>query len=63
MKNYNVKAIINFDDIEEKVQRKQNDIFKITKERYLYLKEHKAVELIGIDKIEKKETKETKTKK
>lgn len=78
MKNYLVKATINFNDMEEKTEmgtdtpRKINDVFYCTKERYEYLKEHNAVMLVGIDEIkeqsviEKKETiknNETKKKK
>lgn len=50
MKNYKVRATINFDDIEENnVRRYAGDSeWLCTKERYLYLKEHDAVELIEI---------------
>lgn len=60
MKNYNVEAIIDFKDLEEKVQRKVGDKFKCTKERYEYLignnpKRKVAVKLINIDKEIKEE--------
>lgn len=60
MKNYLVKALINFSDTKERTpegldtQRKVNDEFYCDKERYLFLKEHNAVMLIGIDEIKKK---------
>ena len=71
MKNYVVKAIIDFNDVEEKTEmgtdtpRQRNvSIWNCTKERYEYLKEHNAVELVGIDKIEEvKEEKPKTTKK
>jgi len=53
-----VKALINFDDVEEKVHRKANESEWIcTKERADYLLEHKAIEIIEEIKEEKKETK------
>lgn len=67
MKNYIVKTIKNFNDMQEKTEmgtdtpRKVGDVFNCTKDRYLYLKEHNAVELVGIEKAEeKKENKTTK---
>ena len=48
MKNYKVRAIKNFKDKVEQVERIKSDEFDCTKERYEYLKEKKAVELIGI---------------
>lgn len=57
MKNYIVKAIINFNDTAEKTKegndtpRQMNDIFYCDKERYLFLKEHNAVMLMGIDEF------------
>ena len=58
MKNYLVRARINFNDVEEKDERgcdtprKANiSEWKCTKERYEYLKNHNAVELLGIDEI------------
>lgn len=55
MKNYKVKAIRYFVDKEEMEERKVNDEFYCTKERYKFLKEHKAVELIEIEVEEEKE--------
>ncbi|MBP5694459.1 MAG: hypothetical protein J6X03_03275 [Bacilli bacterium] len=71
MKNYVVKAIIDFNDVEEKTEmgtdtpiQRNVSILNCTKERYEYLKEHNAVELVGIDKIEEvKEEKPKTTKK
>lgn len=58
MKNYLVKARINFDDVEEKneygcnTKRKANEsTWYCTKERYEFLKSHNAVVLMGIDEI------------
>ena len=49
MDNYKVKAIINFDDVEAGVHREANkSIFTCSAERYAYLKEHNAVELIEV---------------
>lgn len=61
MKNFVVKSLIDFNDYEGKdtssqneyVERKINDIFLCTKERYLQLKEHGAVMLYGINKVVK----------
>ena len=47
MKNYKVKALRNFKDKVEQIERIKNDEFDCTKERYEFLKENKAVELIG----------------
>lgn len=71
MKNYLVKAIINFDDTTEQdenglnIKRNANvSTWYCTKERYEFLKEHNAVILMGIDKIEiKKEVKKKTSKK
>lgn len=58
MKNYKVRALFGFNDTAEKTAtggdtpRKIGDIWNCTKERYEFLKDHKAVELVGIDKIE-----------
>lgn len=57
MKNYNVEAVISFNDIEEKIQRVPGDNFKCTKQRYEYLLAHNAIKLIGIDEEKKKEIK------
>ena len=54
MKNYEVKAIKNFKDALENKERQTNDIFLCTKERYEYLKEHNAVELVKVIEEEKK---------
>ena len=56
MKNYKVRVIRPFNDMVEKTDdgkdrpRKINELFYCTKERYEYLKLHKVVELMGIDK-------------
>ena len=58
MKNYKVRALFSFNDTVEKTEngtdtpRKNGDVWNCTKERYEFLKDHKAVELVGIDKIE-----------
>lgn len=56
MKDYIVKAIINFNDTVEKNERgldtprmAQVSVWNCTKERYEYLKEHSAVILVGIE--------------
>lgn len=46
MKNYYVKCIMKFTDIEENTLREVNDEFWCTKERYEYLKDNNAVILI-----------------
>ena len=60
MKNFVVKSLLDFNDYEGKdvnqntndyVERKANDGFLCTKERYLQLKEHGAVMLYGINKV------------
>lgn len=69
MKNYFVKAIIAFNDTMEKdkdgkdTPRTKNDTFYCTKERYEFLKEHNAVELMGIDKVEQVKPTKKKTSK
>lgn len=51
-----VKAIINFNDVEEKKQRiKDESIWECSEERANYLLEHNAIEIIGVPKKEKKE--------
>ena len=63
MKNYNVLALIDFYDKEEKVQRvvgEETSKFKCTKERYEYLsgnndKKLVAVKLLNIDEENKEE--------
>lgn len=69
MKNYVVKALIDFNDVEEKTEtgadtpRTANvSVWNCTKERYEYLKEKNAVMLVGIDEI-KEEPKPTKKNK
>lgn len=65
MKNYKVKALINFDDVVENEKRVAGEsIFNVSAERYEFLREHNAVELIEIEKTEepKKEVKTTKKK-
>lgn len=58
MKNYIVKAIINFNDTVEKNEygldtprKAEQSIWNCTKERYEFLKSKNAVVLVGIDKI------------
>lgn len=41
-----VKAIINFNDLQDKTKRKAGDIFECTKERAIFLLEHEAVKFI-----------------
>ena len=57
MKNYVVKVLRYFRDLEEKKERFVGDEFKTTKERYEYLKSKGAVELLKEPK-EKKEIEE-----
>ena len=54
MDNYKVKATINFDDNEHGGEHRiaNKSEWYCSKERYLFLKEHNAVELIEIEKIE-----------
>ena len=59
MKNYIVKAVINFNDVEEKTPEgldtpryAEKSIWNCTKKRYLYLKEHNAVILMCIENQE-----------
>ena len=55
---YLVRAKINFNDYEGREIRAENkytkrnkgDLFYCSRERYLYLKEHNAVELMAIEK-------------
>lgn len=57
MKNYKIRALFSFNDTAEKNQdgvdtpRKIGDVWNCTKERYEFLKNHNAVELVGIDEI------------
>lgn len=69
MKNYVVKAVRNFDDMEEKNEAGGNiprfaniSIWNCTKERYEYLKNHNAVILMGIDEVVEEPKEETKKK-
>ena len=56
MKNYKVKATRSFTDTVEEKHRVKEDEFLVNKERYEFLKEHNAVELIEVivPKVEKK---------
>lgn len=57
-KNYKVKALIKFIDIEENnTTRNINDIFLCERERFLYLEKKNAVELVEIVKEEPKKVK------
>lgn len=56
---YKVKAIINFNDLEEKTKRKVGDIFEVSKTRVDYLLDHGAVEVVEKTEIPIKEIKET----
>lgn len=70
MKIYKVKALFEFDDVEEGTRRfnetkeHQASIWNCTKERYEFLKDHNAVELIEvINEEEAKKEKEQEEKK
>lgn len=65
MKNYKVIATRYFKDSSEidentglKKERKANDVFNCTKERYEFLKANNAVKLVKIIEEQKKEIKE-----
>lgn len=70
MDNYIVKATMKFYDYGGKditgggdfVERKAGDIFKCTAERYAYLKDHNAVELIEIEAIKEESRRKQKSK-
>ena len=69
MKNYIVKALINFNDTAEKTEtgvdtpRQANvSVWNCTKERYEFLKSKNAVMLMGIEEIKPKKTTKTKKK-
>ena len=63
MKNYLVKALINFNDNEENgVRRTPEETFYCTKERFEFLRDHNAVMLLEILKQEEPKKKETKKK-
>lgn len=58
MKNYIVKAIRNFNDVEEKNEfgldtprKAEQSIWNCTKERYEFLKQNNAVVLMGIEEV------------
>lgn len=53
MKNYVVKVLRYFKDLEEKKERLVGDEFETTKERYEFLKSKDAVELVKIIEEEK----------
>ena len=66
---YKVRALINFDDVKvqdengKNVKRIANQSeWEVNKDRYLFLKEHNAVELVEVIPI-KKETNKSKTTK
>lgn len=71
MKNYVVKASMEFDDYEgleikpenPRTKRKIGDVFNVTKERYEYLEGRGLVTLVGIDKLPSLDKKATKKKK
>lgn len=44
-----VKATMQFDDLQENVKRKKGDIFEVSKERAEFLFSHNAVEFVGIE--------------
>ena len=59
MDNYKVRATINFDDLEAGVRREAGKSeWTCSKERYLFLKEHNAVELVEVEKVELPKTEE-----
>lgn len=49
-----VKAIVNIDDLQDKVFRPVGSIFEVDKERAEYLLKNKAIEIIKEDKSKKK---------
>lgn len=53
MKNYVVKVLRYFKDLEEKKERLVGDEFETTKERYEFLKSKNAVELVKVIEEEK----------
>lgn len=71
MKNYVVKATMQFDDYggleikpeNPRITRKIGDVFNVTKERYEYLEGRGLVTLVGIDKLPSPVKKVTKKKK
>ena len=62
MKNYYVKCIIKFDDMEDKTLREVNDEFWCTKDRYEFLSKNNAVTLIEVKQDKPKVSKPKKVK-
>lgn len=58
MKNYVVKVLRYFKDLEEKKERLVGDEFETSKERYEFLKSKDAVELVKVIEEEKEENEE-----
>lgn len=58
MKNYVVKVLRYFRDLEEKKDRFVGDEFETTKERYEFLKSKDAVELVKVIEEKKEENEE-----
>lgn len=52
MKNYKVRALFEFDDIEENLLRLKDQEFYVDADRYEYLYKAQAVELVSIDELE-----------
>ncbi len=48
MKNYEVKALYDFNDLDEGKRRLKDEVFKCTEARYNVLLKHNAVELLDI---------------
>lgn len=61
MKNYKVRAKIDFEDLEEKKQRTQTEEFLCTKERYEYLSGKNENRIVAVELVEIKENKENDT--
>lgn len=61
MKNYKVRALKKFTDVEDRIGRIPMEEFMCTKERYEFLKSHGAVELIEIVEEKKETTKDLKS--
>lgn len=51
-----VKAIVNIDDLQDKVFRPVGSIFEVSEERAEYLLKNKAIEIIKDDKSKKKKS-------
>lgn len=58
MKNYVVKVLRYFKDLEEKKDRFSGEEFETSKERYEYLKSKDAVELVKVIEEEKEKNEE-----